>query len=754
MADKAEPAPDAAKNTEPVEPARDSEKPVKDAESPAKDSAKSDTSDEAPAKQGSAKRAPEAGKAPAALTVRLYPRKVKLYPGGRAVVSAWTCPADDRSPFGKDRVPGTRDDECSAVRAKWSVKDPVRAHLSNQVGYKTRITLDKLKKTKLIAQYDGMERRARVLVKDAPAKVRPAAEAASKAPKSTKAPEAEATKAAPDPLAEESTEVVAEAAAQAVEPSPEPSVEPTLDPAADTTPALTAPTPDPSEAPTPVEPSPAPAVESVVESSIESAADCDVDPVTSECLAGDPATEPTEAPTPVEPSPEPAAENAAEPTAEPAPDCDIDPVTGECLVADPTPELETAPEPSEAPAAADPVSRAFAPAANEITVKDHAGQRPNGSWTSGNVSGYSEGDTVNFRFTLEATAPGAGTFDIRYTATAGCQFFEPTFGLGNTGAYPMPPLVPAGPDPTVTLGSNTVDGNDRIQVVNVQFAAAGAVTAHYYLTLAATSGACSSSGSSAIDGETGDVQVSGQQTVPVSGTITALPEISVLKQIDEDGDGNVDRTAAAGEYEFCLTPAPSSHPSPDDCLQTDASGSVEWINVSPSGSYDIDETQVDFSNGTYQFVSGSGVNCTFNGETATVDVAAGRPATGASCVFVNEVVPGNIIVEKVTDPNGDPTLFDFSADWDADGFQLADGDSEDSGDLTPGTYAVSEAVPDGWALDSATCDDGSDPGAITLDSGETVTCTFTNVQHGTIIVEKDTDPAGDLTAFDSSSIHG
>ena len=246
VADKAEPAPDAAKNTEPVEPARDSEKPVKDAESPAKDSAKSDTSDEAPAKQGSAKRAPEAGKAPAALTVRLYPRKVKLYPGGRAVVSAWTCPADDRSPFGKDRVPGTRDDECSAVRAKWSVKDPVRAHLSNQVGYKTRITLDKLKKTKLIAQYDGMERRARVLVKDAPAKVRPAAEAASKAPKSTKAPEAEATKAAPDPLAEESTEVVAEAAAQAVEPSPEPSVEPTLDPAADTTPALTAPTPDPS----------------------------------------------------------------------------------------------------------------------------------------------------------------------------------------------------------------------------------------------------------------------------------------------------------------------------------------------------------------------------------------------------------------------------------------------------------------------------------------------------------------------------
>ena len=40
------------------------------------------------------------------LKIRLYPKQVRLYPGGMAVVSAWTCPAADWSPFGTDRVPG------------------------------------------------------------------------------------------------------------------------------------------------------------------------------------------------------------------------------------------------------------------------------------------------------------------------------------------------------------------------------------------------------------------------------------------------------------------------------------------------------------------------------------------------------------------------------------------------------------------------------------------------------------------------
>ena len=41
---------------------------------------------------------------------------------------------------------------------------------------------------------------------------------------------------------------------------------------------------------------------------------------------------------------------------------------------------------------------------------------------------------------------------------------------------------------------------------------------------------------------------------------------------------------------------------------------------------------------------------------------------------------------------------------------------------------MTEIVPTGWVLTSATCDDGSDPSAIDLDPGETVTCVFINTE--------------------------
>jgi hypothetical protein len=69
----------------------------------------------------------------------------------------------------------------------------------------------------------------------------------------------------------------------------------------------------------------------------------------------------------------------------------------------------------------------------------------------------------------------------------------------------------------------------------------------------------------------------------------------------------------------------------------------------------------------------------------------------------------------------------------------------------PGSYTVAETVPTGWDLTSAVCDDGSAPSDISLDPGETVTCTFTNTQRGTITVVKQTDPDGSTQLFDFTS---
>jgi len=102
-----------------------------------------------------------------------------------------------------------------------------------------------------------------------------------------------------------------------------------------------------------------------------------------------------------------------------------------------------------------------------------------------------------------------------------------------------------------------------------------------------------------------------------------------------------------------------------------------------------------------------------------------------------EEEPGLIIVEKQTDPDGAGESFEFGTSY-GPNFFLTDDQTHNSGPLDPGIYSVAEIdIPSGWTLVSATCDDGSDPSAIYLDSGETVTCTFTNEQDQSVDISVD-----------------
>jgi len=165
-------------------------------------------------------------------------------------------------------------------------------------------------------------------------------------------------------------------------------------------------------------------------------------------------------------------------------------------------------------------------------------------------------------------------------------------------------------------------------------------------------------------------------------------------------------------------------------------GTLMTENLSP-GTYTSTETPVagwDLTDITCD--DGDSTGDTGTG-IATFNAAAGEIIT---CTFTNTIQRGNIIVDKVTDPVGSPQVFDFTSSW-AGGFGLADGTTpHNSGPLLPtsesDTYSVSEALPAGWDQTSATCDNGSDPGSIDLAPGETVTCTFTNTQRGTITLIK------------------
>jgi hypothetical protein len=108
------------------------------------------------------------------------------------------------------------------------------------------------------------------------------------------------------------------------------------------------------------------------------------------------------------------------------------------------------------------------------------------------------------------------------------------------------------------------------------------------------------------------------------------------------------------------------------------------------------------------------------------NMTLGAVGTDIVCTFTN-TKQGHIIVVKQTDPTGALQSFDFTPSWGA-AFSLTDGHSSDSGPLDPNTYSVAETQVNGWEAPSATCSDGSPINAISLQAGETVTCTFKNTE--------------------------
>src|SRR4051794_14378947 len=137
----------------------------------------------------------------------------------------------------------------------------------------------------------------------------------------------------------------------------------------------------------------------------------------------------------------------------------------------------------------------------------------------------------------------------------------------------------------------------------------------------------------------------------------------------------------------------------------------------------------------------TGTSCTDGSPVSGIVLGAGETVT---CTFTN-TKRGTIIVEKQTSPDGAAGQFTFTGD--------AAGSIGDNGqivvpNLVPGTYTSTEG-PIGLLFDlgAVTCDDANSVGNVAtstatfhLEAGETVKCTFTNVQRGTITIIKDADP--------------
>ncbi len=117
-----------------------------------------------------------------------------------------------------------------------------------------------------------------------------------------------------------------------------------------------------------------------------------------------------------------------------------------------------------------------------------------------------------------------------------------------------------------------------------------------------------------------------------------------------------------------------------------------------------------------------------------------------ACTFVNAEIPpqpGSITVILEAQPDN-PQVFDFTGDLGT--FALDDhgvgANSQAFTGLMPGTYAVTELIPEDWTLTAVTCVDPdggttvdltSATAFIDLDETEDFTCTFVNAFQAPIV---------------------
>jgi len=377
-------------------------------------------------------------------------------------------------------------------------------------------------------------------------------------------------------------------------------------------------------------------------------------------------------------------------------------------------------------------------AAPVITAKQHEGQKSDLSYTSGNVTTYKEGDSINFRFTLSASDAATGQLQVRFTGDDGdCLFFTNSFVLGAVDTT-------SGATPTVGVASGPIaDSGEWVVTLDVAFSGVGEAVVNYQLKLSNEAGGCNGSSQHSRLSPGDGVSQTGQQNVPVpANQLIQLPDITVAKLVDRaDGAGFV--PASAGEYCFTLDGG--------SCTPIDSSGQVVFVNVT-DGAHTITESSNSLHSG-YTFDSGTGTNCTFNSSTATATVASGSPATNATCTFKNKLTtPPKVTVTKTCSPGPADADDRFQAQLNGvnAGAALACSGTIDVNPTPDQAYSITEVAGNGTTNLSDYTSSLSSGCSGTLTYGATATCTITNTLKAlpTITVMKDCVPNAGADAND------
>src|SRR5206468_3918605 len=396
-------------------------------------------------------------------------------------------------------------------------------------------------------------------------------------------------------------------------------------------------------------------------------------------------------------------------------------------------------------------------------------------WQNGSInpgdSAYHEGDSVAFRIWLDGLNPGSThTVTIRYDFTKQTSGGVIVLGYDflthpdatETATSQRCNNIPGGVGVTGTtcLG---MSGPDTVAIPSDAFT---------FSSLSAPNAALS--GQAVSSRET-----AGRQVVIFGGTFTS-PFIS---SIGKDGNPNTDSdsrsqvtltfTVGSGSAAACTTQGQTTTCAVNILFgghladaatpngQTLSPGAYSVSEAIPAG-WVLTGLSCASSLGTSTFTTTAPPVAGPGTATASITLAAGDTVT---CTFT-DTKRGQIVVDKVTSPSGDPTSFSFSTTGTGyASFSLTDAAAPNDQTLAPGSYSVSEAIPAGWVLTGLSCTSslgtstftttappvagpGTATASITLAANDTVTCTFTDTkQVGHIIIAKRTIPPGATTPF-------
>lgn len=216
------------------------------------------------------------------------------------------------------------------------------------------------------------------------------------------------------------------------------------------------------------------------------------------------------------------------------------------------------------------------------------------------------------------------------------------------------------------------------------------------------------------------------ETVLTLCNVRDTGSITVYKNLDTDGDGQVD---IFGDTNWTY----------------DIGGAGNYVMGSTqtrvTGDYQVSEDMQSLYHVNNLTCDGEDYGATESGQVAISDNHE------TICTFTNTINPGSITIIKNAISNN-PQDFTFNNDFGNNNPAsfLLDDDGNINNTLSntrtfevlPGTYSASEDPTAGWKLSDVTCDDASPIDSIQVSPNETVTCTFTNKQLGSIVLIKNT----------------